>query len=274
MAVVLVTGCRSGIGYETALAFGRRGDRVYATMRDPSRGGRLADAAKQESLSIIIDQLDVMVPASAQRAVEKVFAEAGCLDVLVNNAGIGFSGPVEEISEEDARAVYETNFWGPFRLIRAVLPGMRQAGAGVIVNVSSYSARQPVAPSLTMYSTTKHALSGMTDALRWELAGTGVRAVAIEPGFFATEFYRNVQERDPKSPYAPLMDKLDAAFKSLIGAGADPAIVANAIVGAVQDPNTPARVLVGEDAEAACEAFRQQGYAAWESVMGQRFGLS
>ena len=273
MSVVLVTGTRTGIGFETALAFARRGDRVYATMRDPAAGDRLAGVAKEESLKIVIDKLDVTNAASMKPFVEKVYADVGRIDVLVNNAGIGFGGTIEEISEEKARAVYETNFWGPFHLIRAVLPGMRAAESGVIVTVSSYSARQPVAPMLTMYSSTKHALSGMTDALRWELAQTGVRAVAIEPGFFATEFYRNIEDRDPQSPYAPLTSKVDAAFASLIGGGADPSMVAEAILAAVDDPSTPSRVLVGEDAEAACEAFRQQGYKVWETVMGKRFGL-
>jgi len=243
-------------------------------MRDPSAGTRLAETADRESLSIVIDQLDVTDAASAKGAVDRVLAKEGRIDILVNNAGVLFSGTVEDMAEEQARAVYETNFWGPFRLIKLVLPRMRQAGSGVIVNISSYAARQPVAPSLTMYSTTKHALSGLSDALRWELAGTGVRVVAVEPGFFATEADRTVQERNPTSPYAPLMEKLDAAFKAAISGGADPAIVANAIVAAVEDPRTPTRVLVGDDAQAACEAFRQQGYEAWELVMGQRFGLA
>ncbi len=141
MAVVLITGCRAGIGFATALAFARRGDRVYATMRDPAHGGRLRDLTKAEALPVVIEALDVTDGDSIKRTVAGVIAAEGGIDVLVNNAGVpGPVGALEELDEVAARAAFETNFWGPFRL-KAVLPHMRAKGSGVIVNLSSFGAR-------------------------------------------------------------------------------------------------------------------------------------
>jgi len=132
MAVVLITGCRSGIGLQTALAFARRGDRVYATSRDVVRAEQLRQSVDRESLPVEIQTLDVTDGDAARRMIGNVVAREGRIDVLVNNAGIGVVSAIEEIDEDVARAVWETNFWAPFRLIRAVLPHMRGQGSGVI----------------------------------------------------------------------------------------------------------------------------------------------
>ena len=176
------------------------------------------------------------------------------IDVLVNNAGIGgVASAIEEIDEDVARAVWETNFWAPFRLIRAVLLHMRGQRSGVIVNLSTYGARLPGRPGLAMYSMSKQAISRLSESLQAELPGTGVRVVAIEPGFFSTEIYSGDKRPpiDPASPYAPIISAVDTRIAAGIANGADPAVVASAILAAVDDLASPTRVLVGDDAIAA-----------------------
>jgi short chain dehydrogenase len=152
MDVVVVTGCGSGIGLQTALAFARRGDRVYAIVRDGRRCEQRRATVDAESLPVSIVAMDVTDGPGVDAVVADVMSAEDRIDVVVNNAGIadGVSA-VEEIDESVARAVWETNFWGPFRLIRAVLPHMRSAGSGVIVNMSTFGVRFPGGPRLSMY---------------------------------------------------------------------------------------------------------------------------
>jgi NAD(P)-dependent dehydrogenase (short-subunit alcohol dehydrogenase family) len=270
MAVVLITGCRSGIGLQTALAFARRGDRVYATSRDVVRADQLRQSVERESLPVEIQALDVTDGDAVRRMVGEVVTRESRIDVLVNNAGIGgVVSAIEEIDEDVARAVWETNFWAPFRLIRAVLPHMRGQGSGVIVNLSTYGARLPGRPALAMYGTSKLAISRLSESLQAELHGTGVRVVAIEPGFFSTEIYSPDKRRpiDPTSPYAPMISAADTRVAEGIAKGADPAVVASAILAAVDDPASPTRILVGDDAVAAFDAYRRTLLAAWQTEL-------
>ncbi len=268
MDVVLVTGCRTGIGLETALAFGRRGDRVFAAVRDPSRCDALRTAAADAAMALDVVALDVTDGEAVREVIDTVRAREGRIDVLVNNAGIG--GPVsavEEIDESVARAVWETNYWAPFRLCRAVLPHIRERNRGVIVNLSTYGTRFPGPAGLATYAASKHAVTMLTESLSSELAGTGVRVVVVEPGFFATDIY-SADKRphiDDASFYAPLVHRIDEAIAAGISGGADPAIVAECIVAAVHDADTPTRVLVGADAVAAYDAFRRAQLAAWQA---------
>ena len=195
-------------------------------------------------------------------------AAEGRIDVVVNNAGIaeGVSA-VEEIDESMARAVWETNFWGPFRLIRAVLPHMRSAGRGVIVNLSTFGARFPGGPGLSMYACSKQAVTRLTESVQAEVAGSGVRLVSIEPGFFATDIYRNDRRPtiDDRSFYAPMVRRVDEAIAAGISGGADPAIVAASIVAAASDATAPTRTLVGDDAIAAYRRLRSEQMAQWQA---------
>lgn len=170
----------------------------------------------------------------------------------MNNAGIGFVGAIEDTDEERLRLLWETNFWGPVRLCRAVLPHMRARGNGVIVNLSSFGARFPGGAWLAMYGAFKHGISRISESLNAELAGTGVRAVAMEPGFFATEIYAEDKRAtiDPSSFYAPTLTAVDGVIAEAIAGGADPSAVAATVLAAVDDPDTPSCVLVGDDAHA------------------------
>jgi NAD(P)-dependent dehydrogenase (short-subunit alcohol dehydrogenase family) len=261
MSVVLITGCSSGIGLETALAFAARGDTVYATMRNPAKAGLLEARAAERGVSVQVRALDVTDDASVAAAVAAIEAEHGAIDVLVNNAGVGASGPIETIEIDRARGVMETNLWGPARMIRAALPAMRARESGVIINISSVSGRVPGTPYEGWYAASKHALNAMSEAMLMELEQFGVRVVCIEPGFFRTEIGNNEDyEVDINDPYAADHGWMHDFFaSSLDGGGGDPTDVAEAVVKAATDPATPLHVLVGADAEMFVDLVAQAG---------------
>jgi NAD(P)-dependent dehydrogenase (short-subunit alcohol dehydrogenase family) len=283
MGVVLITGCSSGFGLETALAFARRGHTTYATMRDLAKSGPLVDRAGAENLSIELLTLDVDDNSSVTAAVAEVERIHGAVDVLVNNAGVDHTGSVETIDIDRARAVMETNFWGPVRTIRAVLPAMRAKGGAVIINVSSVSGSMPGTPYGSWYSASKRALNALTEAMFLELDGFDVRVASIEPGFFRTEIGRNARSRKGtlgSDPYAEDQAWLEDFFeKSVVEGGGDPVEVAEAIVRVAEDPEAPVRNLIGEDAAMLVGLADQAGSVeAWlplavsfaESVAGPR----
>jgi len=283
LTVVLITGCSSGFGLEAALAFARRGDTVYATMRNLAKSDRLMGRADAEGLPIELLALDVDDDASVSAAVGEVESRHGAVDVLVNNAGVGYKGPVETIDIDNARALMETNLWGAVRTMRAVLPAMRARASGVIINVTSAAARVPGTPYNGWYGASKHALSALSEAMVVELDGFGVRVACIEPGFFSTEIGRNRlvhRSTEGTDPYAADQAWLaDFYQKSGEGSGGDPVVVAEAIVQAAVDPATPLHNLVGDDAVMFVDLVQQAGsLEAWipigtsiaESVSGPR----
>jgi NAD(P)-dependent dehydrogenase (short-subunit alcohol dehydrogenase family) len=193
-----------------ALAFARRGDTVYGTVRDAGRGEALLQRARDEGLAINLEILDVTRPDTFPRLVENIVAKAGRLDVLVNNAGILLPGAWEDLSEEAIRRVMETNFFGPMLLTRAVLPQMRLQHGGCIIMISSLSGLAGLAGDVA-YSASKFALEGATEALRHEVDRWGIRLALVEPGQYATDLFRNTNELPPDyppdSPYRPLVER-------------------------------------------------------------------
>lgn len=185
MAVIVITGANSGFGYETALAFARNGDTVFASMRDPAKAGPLRDAAAAEALDIRVLPLDVTRPETFGAFVRDVVAAAGGIDVLVNNAGILRAGAFEDIDEPTLRLVMETNFFGPFLLARAVLPQMRAQRGGLIIMISSLSGIAGL-PGDVPYTASKYAVEGATEALRHEVDRWGIRMALVEAGMYAT----------------------------------------------------------------------------------------
>ena len=270
MSVVLITGSSSGFGLEVALAFARHGDTTYATMRNLAKADKLLERAKAEGLSVELLALDVDDNASVAAAVSTVEDKHGAIDILINNAGVDYTGSVETIDFEKARAVMETNFWGPVRTIRAALPAMRAKGGAVIINVSSVAGRMPGTPYGSWYSASKHALNALTEAMFLELDGIDVRVASIEPGFFRTDITRNsgAHQIDDSDPYAKDQAWLADFFaKSVIEGGGDPADVADAIVRAAHDPATPVHNLVGDDAAMLIDLYQQAGsMEGWQPV--------
>ena len=191
MAVVLITGCSSGIGKYTALERARRGHRVFASMRNPESARFIRADAQKAQLGVEILRLDVTDQASVTSAVQQVLKEAGVIDVLVNNAGIGSIGVVEDYTDEEISSVFETNFFGAVRTTRAVLPAMRARRSGTIIMVSSVSGLRTF-PFASVCSASKFALEAISNGMRYELRPFGIRVVLIEPGNFRTRASSNM----------------------------------------------------------------------------------
>lgn len=252
MAVVLITGTSSGIGLATALRFARSGNKVYATMRNPGTGAAaLKAAAAAEGLKLHIAQLDVTDPASVERAVDAVLVEAGRIDVLVNNAGVGDLSVIERTTEAGAKAMFETNFFGPLRLIRAVLPEMRERRSGTIVNVSSVAGKV-AAMGNGLYAASKHALEALSESVALETRPFGIRVAIVEPGFFKTPIIGKAIGAimlDEASPYADVERRISMIYGSGDTTGGDPATVAQTIEHAVTTADPKLRYRVGVDAD-------------------------
>ena len=249
--IALVTGAGRGIGRAAVDAFLEAGWRVVAGVRDPAVAAELG-AGGPEHLTAI--ELDVTRPDQVRRAVDAAEALAGGpIDCLVNNAGYGVYGPVEDVDLDAGREMFETNLFGAAAAIQAVLPGMRRAGRGAIVNVSSIGAHF-ANPLVGMYHASKHALHGLSEALALECRPFGVRVVMVEPGMVATGFSAAIRRTSALAaeggPYADLAASLRASFVEWRRRyEVPPERVAEAIVGAAEDPETPFRLIVGEDAE-------------------------
>ena len=189
----LITGCSTGLGRALAEAVAASGQQVLATARRPQT---LEDLRDQYPRTLATCALDVRDPDDCHNAVHAALARYGGIDVLVNNAGVGHFGAVEEVTDEELTAQLAVNLIAPWRLTRMVLPLMRAQGYGDIVVVSSTAGRIAY-PGLGAYSAATHALEAMVDTLALELAGTGVNAIAVEPGTFATEWGTSATESAP-----------------------------------------------------------------------------
>jgi NAD(P)-dependent dehydrogenase (short-subunit alcohol dehydrogenase family) len=259
--IILITGCSTGFGLSIAQRFLAAGDTVVATMRDPSRA-----PAELEGAHVIA--LDVVSDESVDAAAREILEEHGRIDVLVNNAGVGMHGAIEDTGDSQAKDLFETNFFGTLRVTRAVLPAMRAQGSGVVVNISSLSA-VITPPFGGMYAATKWALEAVSEAMHFELAPFGVRVHLIEPGGFDTAFGAN--RRDVSgTAYTDLMDRWEVAYAKVPGREAgqsDPGRVAEVVFEVANDPSAPLRRLVGDDAELLGALRKQLGDTELERTM-------
>jgi len=210
---VLITGTSSGIGLETAVYLAERRFRVYATMRNLGRRGRLEAEAARRGVQLRVLQIDVTDQATIERAVHTVLEECGEIYGLVNNAGIIIRGYFEDVSDEEMRRVFDTNLFGTMAVTRAVLPHMCAARRGRIVIISSGGGRI-AAPGASTYCASKFALEGFGESLAQEAALFGLQVALIEPGFIKTELFgrnRHIAERalDPNSPYYRWFQRLE-----------------------------------------------------------------
>jgi NAD(P)-dependent dehydrogenase (short-subunit alcohol dehydrogenase family) len=268
-AVVLVTGASSGIGLATAVAFARRGDRVFASVRDGRGREAVQEAATTGGLKIDVVTLDVTDTDSIEAAVAAIVAATGRIDVLVNNAGIAHVGAIETTPDEVWRSLLDVNLLGPVRMLRAVLPGMREAGSGTIVNVSSVNGRAPAAFG-AVYSATKFALEAVSEALVFEVEPFGIRVVVVEPGQFDTAVFPKMQAAttvDPSSPYADREAKLLAASLPGKDGAADPAGAADVIVAAATGERPGFRHPAGVDAESILGARARASDDEWLQIV-------
>ncbi len=278
--VAVVTGSSSGIGFETALLLARSGFHTYASMRSLEKSKEIAEMADREKLPLQVVQLDVNDDGSIKEAIDKIIAENNRIDVLVNNAGYGLFGSLEDLSIEEIKAQFETNFFGVIRVTQKVLPVMRMqssGGGGTIVNVSSVGGRVGV-PVLSAYQSTKFALEGLSESMSYELTPFGIRVVIIEPGFIRTNIMNSSisakKALDPKSPYFPLTKKVENHFKSMmtdIASSSSPEEVAKTILQAVTSENPQLRYTVGNDAAAIMQAKRAMSDAEFGNLIKQQF---
>jgi len=272
---VIITGSSSGIGRATAELLAEKGYRVFATMRSPEKGKELAQLAADRGWDLKILPLDVRDDASVQAAVR----EAGQVDVLLNNAGMEVWGALEEMKLSDLIDQLDTNLYGAFRCMNAVLPQMRKRGRGVIVNVSSVAGRV-AAPLNGAYAASKFALEALSEALHYELGHFGVRVHLIEPGGIDTPFPEarrliGAAAGDESSPYRELITQWEEASTRLLPGGQrSPArAVAEAILEAIEKGDK-LRYPVGPDAEMVLMVRKQMDDETFESTMRQQLKLT
>lgn len=273
----VVTGSSSGIGLAASLALARAGHAVYATMRDTSRAGRLEEAASAEGLDVRVARMDVDDDSSVEEAVSRASGEAGRIDVLVNNAGYGAVGAVEDVPMAEFRAQFETNLFGALRVIKAAAPAMRataaEGGQGpgpTIVNVSSVAGRIGF-PATSAYISSKFALEGLSESLAYELAPFGVRVVIVEPGVIKTNFFDSMRtcEAPAGSPYADMTAKVVSNVRMMVELGTEASEVADAIVTAAGSDRPLPRYVVGNDAVMFLEARRSKTDAEFVEYMSK-----
>jgi len=246
MPTTLITGCSTGFGSLTALHFARQGHRVVATMRNTAKGDALKEVAAKEKLAIEVARLDLDDAASITQAA----ADAGPIDVLVNNAGLAGAGPLEEMPEDEHRKIFEANYWGQLRVIQAVLPGMRARRAGAIVNVTSIAGVLALSNQVA-YSASKFAFEAASEILAAEVKAFGIRVAIIEPGIFKTSIFENAAAQnhyDKTSPYFHIMRRNAKMYGAGLRDGQDPAEVAATIYQAATTTTPKLRWLVGNDA--------------------------
>ncbi len=250
--VVVVTGGSSGIGLESALLLARNGYITYATMRSPDKDTSIKAAVQNDGLPIRIVQLDVTDDTSVENAVDHIISEAGKIDVLVNNAGYGLVGALEDLSMEEIKSQYETNLFGLIRVIQAVLPTMRKQRSGRIINISSGAGIFGYAGG-SAYVSTKFALEGLSESIAYELEPFGIKVILMEPGFIKTNFANAVviakKAQDSASSYSEMMQKMRASTTELAKNASDAELVANIILEAASNPNPHLRYLAGKDVE-------------------------
>ena len=266
----LVTGSSSGIGLETVLSLARDGYYTFASMRDTKKAGELEYAVKKENLPIKIIELDVDKEESIISAVKKVVTKNGRLDVLVNNAGYGQFGCTEDLTINEFRKQFETNFFSIVRIIQEIAPIMRKQNSGNIINISSVVGRMGL-PGSPAYISSKFALEGLGECLRYELGQFGIKTTMIEPGVIKTNFFNSMKVPESKiePKYKTLTDNILAGLKMMVEMGTAPSQVADAVIKAIHDDEMLPRYVVGTDAAMFLEAKKKKTDLEFEKYMSK-----
>jgi NAD(P)-dependent dehydrogenase (short-subunit alcohol dehydrogenase family) len=266
--VWFMTGCSSGFGRCLAEQALQRGERVVATARQLAGLSDLSSAFGERVCPVA---LDVTRPDQVRGAIERAHAVFGRIDVLVNNAGYGLQGTLEDITDSQTRAVFETNVFGVLDVTRAALPLLRAQGSGHIVNISSVGGRLS-APLIGIYSATKFAIEGASLALAAELAPLGIKVTLVEPGAFATRFGASLQSVPPSAPYAAMGAAMANALAAL--KWGDPHQAAQSIIAAVEAPDPPLHLVLGAHAFAMVRRTLQEQLAELERWEGLSISAS
>ena len=266
--VALVTGSSSGIGYETALLLARNGFDTFATMRNMNKSKEITEVSKRENLPLRVMQLDVNDDRSVADAINNILNEKKSIEVVVNNAGYGLMGSVEDSSLDEIKAQFETNFFGAIRVIKEVIPIMRKQRTGTIVNVSSIAGRIGF-PMGSAYVSSKFALEGLSESMSYELKQFGIKIVLIEPGVINTNFAFVTPKKalEANSSYSQLMNKLEENLFSTIANGTPPKDVATAVLRSITTESPELRYLVGNDAVELINARKKSTDEEFEKMI-------
>ena len=245
MAIILVTGSSTGIGFATALMLAQSGHKVYASMRNPQNAPELQRLAEAELLPIHIIAMDVNDDTSVKTSIESILNKEGVIDVLVNNAGIAIPGAVEELPLACFKDEMETNYFGTIRCIQAVLPNMRKRKSGCIINVTSIAGRY-YGQFQSGYCASKAAVEAFSESLAQEVQPNNIRVALVEPGVILTPIFS--KGAMPVSPNYPNAKRLAAFFQASLERKTQPSVVAEVIKDIVDGTSTQFRNLAGPDA--------------------------
>lgn len=270
--IAIVTGSSSGIGLETSLVLARNGFDTYATMRNLAKSNDILHKAKEESLPLQVTKLDVINDNSVRAAIEKIISDKGRIDVLVNSAGYGLFGSLEDITMEELKAQFETNFFGVIRMIKAVLPVMRAQRSGIIVNISSGAGRIGY-PTVSGYVSSKFALEGLCESLSYETDQFGIRTLLIEPGCVNTNFVSGIVHAknvsNSNSAYSTLLKRFQSNYYAAMHNAPTPEKIANVIMYAITDENPKLRYSVGEDVDMLLDARNRMSDSEFHNLLLQ-----
>jgi short-subunit dehydrogenase len=270
--VALITGCSSGIGYETALMLARNGFRTFATMRNTKKSDFLQEIIRKEGLDVNIQQLDVNDNSSIENTINNIKNETNRIDVLINNAGFGLVGFFEDLTLDEIRDQFETNFFGVLNITKKIIPIMRLQKSGTIINISS-GAGQVGFPGISAYVSTKFAIEGFSESLTYELLPYGIKVVIIEPGVIKTNFFRNckVSEHSVKknSTYSTSLDKFQKNIEIMQEHATSPTDVAKVIIQVLGNSEPKQRYIVGNDVAMILEAKKNLSDNEFKKMMIQ-----
>lgn len=246
MKTVLITGTSKGIGLETALAFGRAGHKVFATMRNPENASVFKQKIKEESLDITISKMDVDSDTSVKQCTDALLDQHEVIDILVNNAGIERHGAIEEMAMGDFQAIMNTNYLGVLRCTKAMLPQMRKNKKGCIINIASVAGHIANSP-LGGYAASKHAVEAISEALAQEVKPFNIKVALIEPGIINTQMASDIAV-DGQSIY-PHSKRFAGLFAASLQTPTPPTLVAEKILEVAESNSWKLRYPVGPDAE-------------------------
>ena len=271
--IALVTGCSSGIGLATSLDLARNNYKVYATIRDLARKDRLDKSIRDEQLDVEILRLDVTDYESIKLAVDQIVQKEGRIDVLVNNAGYGLVGAIDDLKIEDIKQQFETDFFGSAKTTLEIMPVMKRQNFGRIINVSSLAGRVGFG-FMSAYVASKFALEGFTDAIRQELLGSDISMSTIEPGAVNTNFSQNMKL--PDNP--EISDERRALLQSIVDQTArilsssfDPSVVSQKIIQILDEKEPKPRYIIGRDAERIMIDKNRMSDLEFEKTIAQVF---
>lgn len=269
----VVTGSSSGIGFETSLLLAKSGFYTFATVRNANKAQALRDVSDKGDLPIQVIELDVNDDKSVKDSIDKIMKESKRIDVVVNNAGYGQEGALEELSMEEIKAEFETNLFGAIRVMKTVLPIMRKQGGGTIINISSVLGRIAL-PLFSAYHGTKFAIEGVSESMRYETEPFGIKVILVEPLVVKTSFFRNLKGRkaaESSSPYASMVQTMDKAWDHVSDRATPPEEVAKVVLKAITSEIPSMRYMVGGDAIQMIEEKKRMSDLEFEGLIKQQF---